>query len=107
MKQSDSQFTIFNFHPSIVRVGGQIDFQVEAATGYWTQGDVIVPGVPRGEVFIGEKSVWSNTQTLTISPSSASPSPDVPEFPLMAILPLLGGIFVVVTVLVRKKKVQT
>jgi hypothetical protein len=101
MKQSDSQFTIFNFNPP---VAGKIDFQVEAAAGYWTQGDVIVPGAPRGDVFFGEKSGWSSTQTLTIpgASASASPSPTVPEFPLVAVLSFLA-VIPLMAILVKKR----
>jgi hypothetical protein len=104
MKQSDSQFTIFNFYPSVARDGGQIDFQVEAAAGYWTQGDVIVPGAPRGDVFIGEKSGWSSTQTLTIpsASASASPSPTVPEFPYGAVLSLFA-LVPLIAIVVKKR----
>lgn len=62
----------------------QIDFQVKASIGYYTTDDV----------FIGETSGWSNTQTLTISesqtplPSSTTtptPSQGNPQTELMAI----------------------
>ena len=44
----------------------QIDFQVEASIGYYTADNV----------FIGETSGWSNTQTLTIGESqTTTPSP--------------------------------
>ena len=101
MKQSDSQFTIFNFKPPVA--SGQIDFQVEAAAGYWTQGDVIVPGVPRGDVFIGEKSGWSSTQTITIEDESPSPSPTVPEFPFLIAIPLLLSLLSAFVVLKYRK----
>lgn len=101
MKQSDSQFTIFNFNPP---VAGKIDFQVEAAAGYWTQGEITVPGAPRGDVFIGEKSGWSSTQTLTIpgASASASPSPTVPEFPYGAVLSLFA-LVPLIAIIVKKK----
>ena len=40
----------------------QIDFQVEALIGYYTADDV----------FIGQSSGWSNTQTLNVSDGSTS-----------------------------------
>ena len=60
--------------------GGQIDFQVQAIAGYVTtiQGGFVPPfGYTGYDVFTGEKSGWSNTQTITISESqtpSSSPA---------------------------------
>lgn len=99
--------------------GSQVDFQVEALAGYihrvwnpnYTSQLDMYP-----YVFTGEESGWSNTQTLTISPISSpstlptpsptpipthqptiepsqtlspSPSPTIPEFPALIILPLV------------------
>ena len=117
---SDSEFAVITF--SIdglysygetlgnIPNGSQIDFQVEALIGSYT--DTIVPIYPghalspttHVEVFSGETSGWSNTQTITVanstittplltptltptptlmsSPSpSLIPSPSIPEFP--------------------------
>lgn len=63
--------------------GAQVDFQVQALIGYTHH--VVVAGPFSGEVFEGETSGWSGTQTLTIgeptqtavpsaSQSSTSPS---------------------------------
>ncbi|HSV48947.1 MAG TPA: hypothetical protein VLH35_01410 [Candidatus Acidoferrales bacterium] len=103
---TDGQYTC-GFHiPSTkdFSPGDQIDFQVEAMIGY-----VVDPGPYDSEVFEGQVSGWSSTQTVTILGASASvsPSPTVPEYPFMAILPLLGLVPVIVIVLVRKKKVLT
>jgi hypothetical protein len=73
--------------------GGQVDVQVKALIGYYTiihgtpsPADVFNHGVPsESEVFTGEASEWSSTQTITIddsastttsnpSPSSSSPT---------------------------------
>jgi hypothetical protein len=52
----------------------QLDFQVQAMVG----------GPNNAWTFLGQKSDWSNTQTITIgvTPNSASPTPDIPEFTL-------------------------
>jgi len=75
----------------------QIGFQVEALIGYYNSNDV----------FVGQASGWSNTQTLEVSipsdaaPSSSAPSPTpitspsvthtpaVPELSWLVIVPLL------------------
>jgi hypothetical protein len=82
---------------------GQIDFQVEAviATSH--------PFAPHGNTgtWTYETSGWSETQTVTIPASSTfaspSPSPTVPEFPTLIILPLLLSVFSV-AVLIRHRK---
>ena len=48
----------------------QVDFQVQALIGYIHH--VVVPGPFSGEVFEGEKSDWSRTQTLTISEATTN-----------------------------------
>ncbi len=64
----------------ILPTSGQVDFQVEAMIGYRDRGvysDGIMP-----YVFKGEKSGWSNIQTLTISDSpTPSPEPQPEPFP--------------------------
>jgi len=64
----------------ILPTSGQVDFQVEAMIGYRDRGvysDGIMP-----YVFKGERSGWSNTQTLTISDSpTPSPEPQPEPFP--------------------------
>jgi hypothetical protein len=51
----------------------QVDFQVQALIGYIHH--VIVPGPFSGEVFEGEKSNWSITQTLKIGASAQTVAP--------------------------------
>jgi hypothetical protein len=52
--------------------GGQVDFQVEAMIGYIHH----VAAMPfSADVFEGETSGWSNTQTVTIPTSTSSPNP--------------------------------
>ncbi len=75
--------------------GDKIDFQVQ----------IMIGGIYRGSnpnatnqidmypyVFIGEKSGWSNTQTLIMPSASASPSPSVPEFSMAALVLLLVAV---------------
>ena len=85
-----------------LQAGDQVDFQVQAYKGYY---DYTGPNVFYDREFVGETSGWSNIQTMAVPDDYSSPS--IPEFPFLSILPLLGGIFVVATVMVRKKKVLT
>ncbi len=72
--------------------GGQIDFQVEALSGYVQPGslvkspasyfDVWVPGV-----FNGTESGWSNTQTITIGDSTPTATPNA-SYPSQSLSPL-------------------
>jgi len=66
-----------------ISAGGQVDFQVEALIGYYTRVyGTPVPGIPGSgtsyhDVFTGETSGWSNTQTVTIGesqPPTSSPA---------------------------------
>jgi hypothetical protein len=61
--------------------GAQIDFQVNALSGYWTRTTAF-----NSQHFVSEESGWSNTQTIEIPASSASPTPAVPEFHSWTIL---------------------
>ena len=59
-----------------IPAGGQVDFQVKALIGHYTRvyGDFAPPfGQSYHDVFTGESSGWSNTQTLTIPTSSQTP----------------------------------
>ncbi len=90
--------------------GGTIDFQVQALAGYtyverYSNDGQFLPNP--GYYFEGQTSDWSNTQTITIPETSSSasptPTPTVPEFPALAILPLLLSIFSVAVVLRYRK----
>jgi hypothetical protein len=78
--------------------GRQIDFRVQALTGSYIPND--------NSTFTGEAGDWSPIQTITISasstPVSTSPTPTVPEFPLIAI-PLLLSLLTVAVILTQKK----
>ncbi|MGD6851478.1 MAG: hypothetical protein ACQCN6_05385 [Candidatus Bathyarchaeia archaeon] len=78
-----------------VPADAQLDFQVQALIG----------GPDDPWAFVGQKSDWSNTQTINIQTDSTLPSPSqtVPEFSWLTILPLLLSIFTV-AVLIRHRK---
>jgi hypothetical protein len=77
----------------------QLDFQVEASIGYYTADNV----------FIGETSGWSNTQTLTIgesqtptpSPATPTPTPTPSQEPQQTeqIEPIVGAAIVVAVII--------
>ena len=82
---SDSQYTIFSYvlgentdttlGTKMIEfpAGAQIDFQVEAMIGYVHR---VVTGGMAPWVFTGEKSGWSETQTLTISAPASTTTPN-------------------------------
>ena len=86
-------------------VGNQVDFQVQARIGYYmhTDGDWYNPN---SQVFIGESSSWSGIQTVTIpgASTSVSPTPTVPEFPVITLLPILFAVFSV-ALIIRDRKI--
>ena len=91
-KASNSNYTVVSFplgsYPLTNILGsGQIDLQVMALIG-----NEVPTNEQNGTVygFDGVTSVWSNTQTITLPASSSSPSPTVPEFSWLTILPLLA-----------------
>ena len=56
--------------------GSQVDFQVEALIGYIHH---VVALPMSAEVFEGEKSGWSSTQTLTITETAPTSTPGAPS----------------------------
>ena len=106
--------TIYTYPALEVPSDGQIDIQVEAMIGQWSN-----------DVFVGQSSDWSPTQTITIpassnsptstipasstSPtstipaSSTSPTPTVSEFPTLIILPLFAVAILLSIVFIRKR----
>ncbi len=92
--QTTSEYTFVSISASNYPADGQVDFQVQANIGYVT---TVLPENPvSGLQFIGETSVWTPTQTITI------PSSTVPEFPTL-ILPLLLSVFSVVVIGGKRK----
>ena len=84
----------------------EVDFQVQAMIGYIHH--VVVPGPFSADVFEGQTSDWSNTQTLKLADGAVSaspnPSPSIPEFPITAILCLLVALPLIATMFLRKKR---
>jgi hypothetical protein len=87
--------------PANYQVGDQIDIQVQAAIGYKIVtliGHPPLPNVYTESVdFQHSSSDWSPTQTFTMPTTFASPSPTptVPEFSWLAILPFFVSVFLV------------
>jgi hypothetical protein len=90
---------------------GALDIQIEAMVGYEVGVISSVPGAPgTARVIRGENSGWSNIQTVTIGETTSNstpqaPTPTIPEFSWLVIVPLLVSLFSV-AVLVRYRKVK-
>ncbi len=95
---------IMGYADVYIQAGGQEDFQVEASYGYqYTIYDFLYP---TGTDFVSyADSGWSNTQTITLGETSTqpSPTPTVPEFPALAIVPLLICLLAVATTVRHRK----
>jgi hypothetical protein len=83
--------------PGIPSQTGQIEFKIAAQITYLPKASNVTA--------IGETSNWSSIQTITIPASSSSPTPSVPEFCWLMMLPLFLSIIFIV-VLFRKRKVN-
>lgn len=93
---------------TIIPTGATTDIQVQAMIGHIGRNNTMNP-YPYPYVFFGETSGWSITQTVTLPAKiafTASPSstPNVPEFPILIILPLFLSIFLLTTCFSRKKR---
>jgi hypothetical protein len=110
--QSNTQYTILSI-PADYPSNSQIDIQVQALEGYFTQYYPYAGIGAYGWRFIGESSGWSNTQTIKISDDSVtvstSPTPNptptasVPELPILVILPLLVVVPLIITIIAKKR----
>jgi hypothetical protein len=123
-QNQSAEFTDFTIYLQDFPEDAQIDYQVEALIGI--EGRTYIGPYP-DPIIIGEESGWSNTLTLFFSKSetaiayasnidtssypvlpppslAVAPSPTVPEFPLLAILPLFVVISLIATVLIRNKR---
>ena len=85
--------------------GKQLDFEVQALIGYYTM-ITTQPNEKYHYPFDGEISGYSNTQTIAIPQYSSntttpmpSPSPTVPEFPYLLVIPLLLSVLAVAAIL--------
>ena len=137
---SDSEYTTVEFgfgqsNPGgfsiwlgYIAPGGQVDFQVEAFTGYYQQ---ITQNVSDGGCWrVATNSVftetgssdWSPTQTIIVDPPPTAtpepsptpsatpliePSPSIPEFPSWMSLPVVMIATLLAVILVRKKNAQS
>jgi len=81
----------------ILPTSGQVDFQVEAMIGHRDRGVYSNGMMPY--VFKGEKSGWSNTQTLAIS-DSPTPSPEPQQEPFLTAFVVAASIAIAVVVAV-------
>ena len=97
----DYPFDGINHHTGISK-NGPVEIQVMALIG------IEIPTTEQnGTVyqFDGETSDWSPTQTVRISDELVSPSPSVPEFPYMLVIPLLLSVLAI-ALIVKIKKLQ-
>ena len=91
----------------ILPTEGQVDFQVEAMIGYRDRGVYANGTMPY--VIKGEKSGWSNTQTLAIGESQTptpSPLPNPYEIPVIVVafivIVVLAGLGFLIYLIKRK-----
>lgn len=90
--------------------GGQIDFQVKALIGYVTAKTSVSQslGVQNYDVFTGTEGDWSSAQTITIGETSAStsPTPAIPEFSILVILPIFVSVLFVAVYLKHRRTIH-
>jgi hypothetical protein len=114
---SQSDYTVISLPNTQVgsfTVGAQMDFQVQSLIGY----EASITGLsqlPPHDMFTsyqfhGAEGSWSNTQTITIGQTSASsstsPTPFVPEFPALIILPLFAVVIIFFNCIYQKEKTR-
>jgi hypothetical protein len=111
--QTRSNFTII---PIAAEGATELQYQIAAGATTDIQVKAMIGHIERGfngnatnqiemypYVFVGQISDWSNTQTVTLPPkvpiivSSPTPSPTVPEFPVLVVLPFLVSMFLITT----------
>jgi hypothetical protein len=84
-----SHCTVFSI-PEAYPSNAQVDFQVEALAGYFTK--VYLGNTPEyRNIFTGESSDWSDTQTLTIPAPSPTPTSAPKENPQTLPLEIVIG----------------
>jgi hypothetical protein len=94
---------------AILPTEGQVDFQVQAYIGYRDRGPLIAGGI-MPYVIKGERSGWSNTQTLAIDENqtpTTSPLPNPPyEIPIiivaLTLMVILAGLSFLIYLIKRK-----
>ncbi len=96
--------------------GSQLDFQVEALAGYnstyWYVMHPLYPqfgGSDQPAIAFSAASGWSKSQTVIIGDNAGNqtPTPSVPEFPTIAIVPLLAASLVIALILRNKQFTKT
>ncbi|MGD6850704.1 MAG: hypothetical protein ACQCN6_01435 [Candidatus Bathyarchaeia archaeon] len=93
------------FLPKITQ--GEMDIKIQGLYGGYRAvpyGHAIaLPGGPTYDFYFeGTAGEWSNAQTVSYDEVASSPAPTAPEFPSMAILPLLAAISLMAAVFLRK-----
>jgi len=85
IEQSKGQYTVITLRTEYLPDGAEIDIQVEARSGtYHEERDPASAGLPGGgkiQVFDGEKSGWSKTQTITINKNGNKIPTEQPDSP--------------------------
>jgi hypothetical protein len=114
-KASDSATTVLSLYfiqPEDITPGGSIDVQVQTLYGDFRAIPYVhvmpVGGPTYDFYFEGQVSGWSSTQTYTREGNTpaATPQPTIPEFSLVAIIPLFAAVLIAV-VLIRKYTSKT
>ena len=117
---SNSTYTVLLLRSSLLGAGYgqtlpdgvQVNFQVQALVGYFVVNEYGY------FILTGESSDWSSTQTVTIGETSTSPNPTqsptntisptptptIPEYTVVAILPLLLATPMIALVLLKKMR---
>ncbi len=109
---SNSSYTVGSLYlgwlPQPIPEGAPIDVQVQALFGNFDVTPYVhvidVGGPTYDALFKGTTSDWSNTETITITSASVSPSPTIPEFTGLAILPLFVAVLFIVAVIRKNRK---
>jgi hypothetical protein len=105
-QDTSSQYTTIAYSLPWNIVNGQIDIQAEALEGYTNKTvdparDHLVWSVYEYP-FTGAESGWSNTQTVAIGNAALTPtktpSPTVPEFSWLTLLPLFASAIVLAVI---------
>jgi hypothetical protein len=112
--QSDFQVTVISIPSTGYPNKAQLDFQVQAFVCAYEQvvdsNHMFPISYIEFAVFADGESGWSSTQTITIGEASTStlrtPTPTVPEFSLLVVLPLIFGVFSIAVILWHRKPIS-
>jgi hypothetical protein len=109
-KASTSTYTLLTLYfikANSITPGGEIDIQVQALYGDFdavpSQSQPMHGGLIYDFYFNGTASDWSNTQTITVLSTNPTPTPTVPEFSWLEVIPLMVAMLSV-AVLLRHRK---